>query len=239
MTSSKRDLTIGFLGLGRHYGDDISPFDQLFNNKVNLLAGGDQFKKCQAIVIWGGTDIHPSIYGHKAHRKSQVYNDREPSHRDQMEWHAMREAKKAGCLIIGVCRGAQMLCAFAGGSLYQDVSGHESGHQLKSYDGRIMFAQAMHHQMMNLDNTKYDLLAWPESPHPTNATTSRTALSRYYEREDYGQSQPGAHLLTGVEPEIVWFPEVNGFAVQAHPEWGNPQGEFQKFCLEEINKRIK
>lgn len=232
-------LVLGYIGMGRDGGgENVAPFNKLFTHRVNLMAP-DAFEKVNAVVIWGGTDIHPSMYRQKAHANSQVRGYPEPSNRDKIEWHIMKEALQRKKMIIGVCRGAQMACALAGGSLYQDVSGHKGGHQLQTYDGEIFYAQAQHHQMMNLDNTENEVLAWPYTAPKDSHTKPMLKLSNYYEREQVGVDEPGTHLLTGVEPEVVWFPEVKAFGVQAHPEWA--QGEdhpFVKWTLKEIEKRL-
>lgn len=229
-------LVLGYIGMGRDAGEDITPFDKLFTHKMNLMGDG-AFKKVQAVVVWGGTDIHPSIYKQKPHPHNQVKKATEPSPRDKIEWHIMREALKNKVMIIGVCRGAQMLCALAGGSLYQDVSGHNSGHQLQTYDGEIFYAQAMHHQMMNLDDTENEVLAWPYVEPKGQEKKPQNRLSNFYERAQIGVDDPGKHLLTGVEPEIVWFPEVKGFGIQAHPEW-QPNSAFVDWTLKEIQARL-
>lgn len=228
------DMVLGYVGLGQDPADDIKPFDKIFKHAQNLT-NVSTFDLVDAVVIWGGTDIYPNMYHQKAHPKSQALHLARPSARDVIEWHIMREAYKRGIMIIGVCRGAQMLCVFAGGSLYQDVSGHQNSHQVQTEDGYVHSPQSSHHQMMNLDGTQYELLAWPYRSEQGNV---KTQISNFYEREKY-LNEPGLHLESKKEPELVWFPRVRGMACQPHPEWGDYESSFNVYLMNQISERIK
>jgi GMP synthase-like glutamine amidotransferase len=239
MKTKKTDLVLGYTGLGRTDGDNITPFDRLFKYSTSLIKKG-AFDMVDAIVLWGGTDVHPSLYGQKRHPCSQVpMYSQEASARDTAEWYICREAWDRKIPIIGVCRGAQLLCVFSGGSLYQDVSGHDCYHKIQTKDGDVFEAPAGHHQMMNLDGTKYELLAWPYD-WKSGENGPKTTLSTRYDRETL-TSERGAHLLESKkEPEVVWFPETRSFAIQPHPEWVHPNQEspFLNWLLKEIESRV-
>lgn len=219
-TLKKRKL--GYLSC---YQSGIEPFQSLFpGGGVNVLKDG--MDSCSAILLWGGTDIHPSYYQEKAHYSSQVYGAKTPSKRDQDEWRAMVYAKANNIPIIGVCRGAQFLCVFAGGRLIQDVSGHGSGSHLVSclVNGEVAKYEttSCHHQMMYPYNVDHVLLA-----------ASSTKKSVCY------SSGPGAELVDmtdRAEPEVVYFPSINGFAIQGHPEWMNESDAFVQWCLSSIEE---
>jgi putative glutamine amidotransferase len=192
------------------YGNLVSkPFDKIFNQAYNpVLSSISQVKDADALLLWGGEDIHPSFYREKPH----PFNDTktpEPSYRDMLEWRMLQEAVEHDVPIIGVCRGAQLLCAFAGGSLIQHVSGnfHKHGHEIETYDGLSIFAKANHHQMMMPDNTKHDLLAWVENK------------SEGYGGESGKDVTTGMYVEKKIDPEVVYFSDVNGIAIQPHPEW--------------------
>jgi GMP synthase-like glutamine amidotransferase len=197
-------------------GNSVYPFDAIFDNAVNAYEKG--FKNVDAFLLWGGTDIHPHYYKADHHRLSGA--PALPSERDRWEWNAMKFCKANNIPIIGVCRGAQFMCAFAGGKLIQHVDGHGSGHMVVTTDGDLFRVTSSHHQMLDLTGTKHELIAWtPEK------------ISAVY----YGEkSETPAHLLqqmqSGVfkEPEIVFFPEFKGLAIQGHPEWDDPDSAFVK-----------
>ena len=142
-----------------------------------------------------------------------------PSPRDAIEWQAMQQAVKHGVPIIGICRGSQMLCALAGGKLFQHVDGHSGNHQVQTYDGHSFTVNSVHHQMMDLTNTAHELIAWCDN------------RSKVY----WGIEPVKA---PAVDPEMVWFPSVKGFAVQAHPEWFSRNSEFVRYVKSFIKERM-
>jgi GMP synthase-like glutamine amidotransferase len=107
--------------------------------------------------------------------------------------------------MIGVCRGAQLLCAFAGGTLAQDVKGHEGAHSIVTCDGEIYLPSANHHQLMLPGDVQHELLAWA-SHSPAEFYLNQNDAITYF--------PPGFK-----HPEIVYFNEIRGLAIQPHPEW--------------------
>jgi putative glutamine amidotransferase len=79
------------------------------------------------LVITGGKDVDPALYGQSAHPKT----DEPRRDREAWEFALLREALRRGLPILGICRGAQVLNVALGGTLHQhlpDVVGH-SRHQ--------------------------------------------------------------------------------------------------------------
>jgi putative glutamine amidotransferase len=68
------------------------------------------------LIIGGGDDIAAEIY--KGEPTLDVRIDPE---RDAMELALLRHGMERGTPVLGVCRGAQMLNAYYGGSLHQDM----------------------------------------------------------------------------------------------------------------------
>ena len=197
-------------------GHNILPFNQLFVDKQDCLQDG--FNGIDAFILWGGTDIHPSYYGQKHHAWSGAPD--KPSARDEFEWQAMKYCKAHGIPMIGVCRGAQFLCAFAGGKLIQDVGGHGGPHQMTTSEGEVIRTTSSHHQMLDCHGTDHELLAW-----------SSHNLSNHY----YGEfSVTPFHIdpRSFKEPEVVFFPDIKGLAIQGHPEWADPDERYVQYCLE-------
>lgn len=182
------------------------------------LAGVD------AALFWGGTDIHPSIYGKRHHPDSGA--GQYMSKRDLMEVKAMTYCKQNGIPMIGVCRGAQLMCAFAGGSLVQNCDGHGQEHDITYEEKpgvyRQVRASSSHHQMMDTRGTNHKLIAW-----------STERKSSYYDGECSIEQIP-----IDLEPEIVYFPDIKGLAIQGHPEWMGKNDEFVKLCNDLIRQYI-
>jgi carbamoylphosphate synthase small subunit len=198
-------------------GRSIKPFDQIFDQSVDARAHG--FDNADAFILWGGTDIHPSYYGAKPHRSNQAGAN--PSDRDVWEWNAMKLCKARGIPIIGVCRGAQFMCAFTGGKLIQHASGHGGGnHNVITSDNEKFMVTTCHHQMLDLRGTNHELLAWTPEP-----------LSKFYQGESTDDVVDKAKFK---EPEIVFFPDIKGIAIQGHPEWAPEQSKFVAYCNDKI-----
>lgn len=216
-----KPLILGYCPLGN--GSSIHPFDQIFDRGQDI---SKSIEGVDAVVFWGGTDIHPSLYNEPAHRTSQMFNSKYPSSRDDFEWRAMNYCMIHGIPMIGVCRGAQLMCAFAGGKLIQDCDKHASGggHQIQTVDGRTMYVTSAHHQMMYPYDIPHELLAW--------ATPKR---STYYEN---GLHEPVKAMETKREPEIVYFPTINGLAIQGHPEWMGKDDVVVKYFNELILEKL-
>lgn len=218
--SAKRQLVLGYCPLGN--GHQINPFDAVFARKVDVSTGS--LAEIDAVVFWGGTDIHPSYYNEKAHPRSQVAGLSAPPPRDVFEWKMMLWCKMNDVPMIGVCRGAQLMCAFAGGSLIQHVDGHHGDHNMITDDGRNMGTTSCHHQMMYPYDVNHELLAW-----------AAPALSRVYQ-------DGGVHNITNMsdkrEPEVVYFPDINGLAIQGHPEWAATSSPFNQYVLELVREKL-
>lgn len=174
------------------------------------------------LVVWGGSDINPELYGH-AKSKTTHFNDA----RDTIEWGCIQQAIKLGIPMIGVCRGAQMMCAAAGGWLFQDVSNHAGyNHNVNTIDGTTLKVNSIHHQMMGgLDKVDHVLLAW--SDYNRSAT--------YIWKNDIEYKPNGLFK----EPEMVYFPKIKAIAVQWHPEMLSDREPSTTFLFEKFYECTK
>lgn len=202
-------------------GNNPYPFNEIFDTCVDAREVG--LSTADAFLLWGGTDIHPSFYGKPHHRFSGAPTL--PSERDMWEWQAMKYCNARGIPIIGVCRGAQFMCAFAGGKLIQHCTGHVSGgHDVITKDNERFYVTSSHHQMLEVTGTRHELVAW--CPQPLSSV--------YYGELNYTPAEVEASLKEGTfkEPEVVFFPDIKGLAIQGHPEWAEMDSKFVKKTLE-------
>ncbi len=198
----------------------VKPFDISFPQSHLLSTVDDIYDgKVTALVIWGGEDISPSIYGETANSHTHAANTL--SRRDKVEVDMCQAAINCDIPIIGVCRGAQLLCALAGGTLVQHVDGHHNDHKIVTSDGRTMTTSSIHHQMMLINKTEHELIAW-----------SAEKQSMHY------LGEADAPLDMTIEPEIVYFPKIKGLAIQGHPEFMDRGSEFVKYCNELVSKYL-
>ncbi|MGE0444167.1 MAG: gamma-glutamyl-gamma-aminobutyrate hydrolase family protein [Vicinamibacterales bacterium] len=69
------------------------------------------------LLLTGGADIDPSLYGAAAHPSTQP----DAPGRDAFEIELVRRALDADLPVFAICRGAQVLNVAAGGTLIQDI----------------------------------------------------------------------------------------------------------------------
>lgn len=208
------------------YGEGY-PFSSLADKVVGVTKPSEMIEFDSALVVWGGADISPDLYGHPMSRRCAPYAGR----RDRVEWELMREAIDMEIPIIGVCRGAQMLCAAAGGVLLQDVNNHGGyGHEVTTHDGQTFHVNSIHHQMMVPYAVKHELLAWATTP-----------VGAPYIWKDDKIFDPGRDSGTDNwrEPEFVYFPDIDGYAIQWHPEGMKENCPATKYILDFFNKKQK
>lgn len=70
------------------------------------------------VIIGGGDDISPDIYGGKIVTSARLDPDR-----DALERQIVEDAQALGVPILGICRGSQMINVARGGTLHQDAYG--------------------------------------------------------------------------------------------------------------------
>lgn len=166
---------------------------------INNVTPVNSAEKADIIVFSGGADINPSLYGCNKHPLTHFYQER-----DNLEVKCFNQLSK-NQVVIGLCRGAQLITALNGGKLIQHVTGHTNGpHLITNGDSRFKI-ESIHHQMMypfDMDKNDYRLLYW-----------SSKKLSSIYEGE--GISAPEK------EPEVVLYKKTDMpvcLAIQGHPE---------------------
>ncbi len=92
-----------------------------YNIEVRRLnASAGELSGCMAgVVIGGGSDIDPGVYGGDVSTSKNV--DRR---RDDYELGVLEQADARGLPIFGICRGAQLINVHAGGTLVDDLARH-------------------------------------------------------------------------------------------------------------------
>lgn len=217
-----------------------APFDEIFDivwpvyGAKDVKDAASLSDRC-AVVIWGGADISPTIYGQQPNQRCDA--TAELSDRDKLEVEIARKAIELGIPIVGVCRGAQLMCALSGATLVQHVDNHAGPwHEIKTIDDKAYNCPSLHHQMMypwardGATQIPFELIAW-----------SKPARSKKYwgeplEPGDEGTDEElklGVRLLSPEkEPEIVWFPDTKSLGIQSHPEFIHKTDHpFVKYCL--------
>ena len=194
--------------------ENKDPFD-IFDTVEHVKSKKD-LTRDGVLILWGGEDIGTQLYNEKPNRfVSACY----PSKRDLHEIDLITEAISKEIPIIGICRGAQLLCAAAGGKLMQHIDNHNTTHTITLHDeeGSVISCNSAHHQMMMPPNNAKIL-----------ASASKTTAVGSYNIN---------HIVEEV-PEVVYFPLIKGLGIQAHPEWTNCPKDFVDYCQRKIKEYI-
>lgn len=85
---------------------------------VASLPASDILKEADGLILGGGGDVSPFLYGGDPFDPALRGVDME---RDLNEVTLLREAIERGIPVLGICRGAQLINVAHGGSLFQDL----------------------------------------------------------------------------------------------------------------------
>lgn len=178
--------------------------------------GYDEFPSdIDYMILWGGEDIWPGIYNQKPSYTHAAHL----SKRDQVEIQAARIAISKGIPILGICRGAQLMCAMSGGELFQHIgNNHCRNHSLHTQN-QTLITTSTHHQMMDPRGVEHDLIAWVPNMCPD------------YYKESKVEPPP-------VDYEIVYFPKTKSLCIQGHPEYVEEKHEFKQYTKKLIDEYL-
>ena len=115
-------------------------------------------KKCDALLLSGGADIDPKLYGQE--NTASVGIDHE---RDAAEYELIGIFREMDKPILGICRGHQILNVALGGTLLQHIPGHTKTDEnvdrvhpvtvehpfLRNLYGDGFVANSAHHQVVD------------------------------------------------------------------------------------------
>ncbi|MDC7952887.1 gamma-glutamyl-gamma-aminobutyrate hydrolase family protein [Liquorilactobacillus mali] len=80
------------------------------------------------LILSGGQDVSPFNYGEEIQQKcGAIFPER-----DKFEFALLEAAEEKKIPILGICRGAQIIDVYRGGSLYQDIS-YRGEHTLRHF----------------------------------------------------------------------------------------------------------
>lgn len=95
----------------RRAGGEVRVLDRGADKPADVVGSVD------GVLLTGGGDVLPSIYGEAAH---PTFKPAEPG-RDDYELELARRAIEADLPLLAICRGIQVLNVARGGSLVQDI----------------------------------------------------------------------------------------------------------------------
>lgn len=114
-------LTIGISGPARRSTAHrlISLALRLHGAKIHYIRPGSRVDVAllDGLVLSGGTHVHPELYG-----QQPTVTARYDHRRDQTDHRLLARAEQLNLPVLGICRGAQFINVFHGGSLCQNVT---------------------------------------------------------------------------------------------------------------------
>jgi len=78
------------------------------------------------LLLTGGTDVNPALYGEAPHPKTQTPDDQ----RDALEIRLLKQALEINLPVLAICRGLQLFNVVHGGTLTQHLPG--GGHEKRT-----------------------------------------------------------------------------------------------------------
>jgi putative glutamine amidotransferase len=158
--------------------------------------------RVDALVLQGGGDVHPELYGHELHPETNTLDRR----RDEFELALLRRARERVIPVLGICRGIQLVNVGYGGTLVQhlpDVTGLDHG-RLDAWD-------AVAHAIEIAPGSRLAQLM---------GTTGLEVNSVHHQA--LGRLGAGLRAVAWAEDGVVEAIEHESeavLAVQWHPEW--------------------
>lgn len=121
-----------------------------------LYSGGPALplaQRCDGLLLAGGGDLHPARYGQCPHVDAHLSIDEVRDAEEQTLFEVFCKYRKP---VLGVCRGAQLINVFLGGTLHQHIGSHaDCCHTVQYTDvlAELLGAQgtvnSYHHQSVN------------------------------------------------------------------------------------------
>ena len=174
---------------------DRSYFTWLNDSKKYFFKQVKNVIEADILLLTGGEDVHYSFY---ANSDSEEFEGNHYNiERDMREILMYQTALSNNKKILGICRGAQLICTQTGGTLVQDMN-HPSKHRIVDVLGNVVGVTSSHHQM-----------AMP----PSNANI--LGFTRLTGSSFHGKGYKNLEI----DVENVWYPEENALGIQSHPEW--------------------
>jgi putative glutamine amidotransferase len=176
-----------------------------YSRWIDGLVLTKKMEEADIVMLTGGEDINPAIYGRACHHTT-YYN---PS-RDDFEIREYNKAIKIGVpLISTTCRGFQLAAALNGGLIIQDVTSHWVSGTHDMTNGTDLYdITSLHHQMVypyTMPKDMYDILYW-----------SAPSRSQHY----LGLTSDEVNNVV-VEPEVMVIrpnDRTKILGIQGHPE---------------------
>jgi putative glutamine amidotransferase len=158
--------------------------------------------ECRGLVLTGGGDLNPKLYGEAPHGKTEGIDDG----RDELELELLERAVRLDLPVLAICRGMQLLNVYSGGKLIQHIPGHSAPHKLEAHAVEIVSGTLLR-ELVGAGplrvNSRHHQAAGPVAPGLVVSATSGDGIVEGLER-------PNSRFVLGVQ----WHPEDR---IATHP----------------------
>jgi putative glutamine amidotransferase len=169
--------------------------------------------RVQALVLSGGVDIDPAVYGEARHETvTRVFPER-----DAFELALCREALRRDMPTLAICRGHQLLNVATGGTLFQDIASQVE-------------AAVVHDPDQERWERCHDVVLLPGTRLREILGREKVAVNSFHHQAVKELGQGLVLSARGCDDGVIEGMEMPGrkfvIGVQWHPEsfWDRPQG---------------
>ena len=139
------------------FGAVYSLVKTMFDKEVELIPRITIPDDMELLIFTGGQDIDPGIYG-----EENTYSYCR-GNRDSVELALLDLVTPYDIPLFGICRGHQLISAYFGGMLHQDLDsvgiGHGGQHNLVMEEGTLS-VNSMHHQGVYIPAPGQKVIGW-------------------------------------------------------------------------------
>jgi putative glutamine amidotransferase len=211
------------IGQNRKMEDYLESVRRAGGEPVEVIVGGEApdqvLARVDALVLTGGGDVDPKLYGEARHDTFEAAE----TGRDDFEIALARAAVAKGIPLLAICRGMQVLNVALGGTLIQDVPTQVPGALEHSVP------QPRHHIAHEVWVSKGSQLSTLLADHMEDGETCHVN-SRHH--QSVKQAAKGFEVTATSPDGVIEAMEMPGapfcVAVQWHPENFWRTGEFRE-----------
>lgn len=185
----------------------------------NAAALDQALSVCDGLLITGGQDVSPAVYGENDPAAVALVGETCPA-RDAMEAALLPRAIERDLPVLGICRGIQVINALLGGTLWQDLPAQRP-------------SEVEHHGKPPYDAPVHSVKVLPATPLAAAIGAGEHTVNSYH-HQAVRELAPGLQAMA-VSPdglvEALWRPKSRFmWAVQWHPEFAH--------CVDEAARRV-
>ena len=124
------------------------------------LSNAALLDECDAVVLTGGTDIHPSLYNSERLDYPRAPKDGWDNARDDFEQAIFKQALIKKMPVLAICRGLQLVNASLGGTLLADLeeSGKNNHRRMADADGEHLVQLSPGSQLAEIAQTQQAMI---------------------------------------------------------------------------------